>query len=110
MFHAFRTWDKVISASTGRPVAVGDALGMLYGAVEFRSQDPVINKVFMEMALLVAPRVSTLEAVHVWSEENVIADTLSRMGTDEKWDLPILLTKVPRTPMCDAPLRILPVR
>ena len=26
MFYAFRTWDKVISASSGRPVAVGDAL------------------------------------------------------------------------------------
>ena len=50
MFYAFRTWDKVISTSTGRPVAVGDALGMLYGAVKFRSKDPVINKIFMEVA------------------------------------------------------------
>ena len=99
----------MISTSTGRPVAVGDALGMLHGAVKFRFKDPIINKIFMEMALLVAPRGATLEAIHVWSEENEITDTLSRMGTDDKLVLPILLTKVARTPMCDAPLRILTV-
>ena len=45
----------IISTPTGRPVAVADALGMLYGAVKFRSKDPIINRIFMEMALLVAP-------------------------------------------------------
>ena len=84
-------------------------MGMLYGAAKFRSKDPIINNIFMEMALLVAPRGATIEAIHVWSEENEIADTLSRMGTDDKLVLPILLAKVARTPMCDAPLHILTV-
>ena len=109
MLYAFRTWDKIVAASIGRPVAIGDALGMLFGAVTFRSKDPLINKIFVEMALIVAPRGATLEAIHIWSEENITSDVLSRMDS-EGLALPILLTKVPRTPVCEAPMRILGAR
>jgi len=46
------------------------------------------------MALLVAPKGAELSAVHIWSENNVLADTLSRL--DEGAVLTPLLTKVPR--------------
>ena len=68
---------------------------MLSGAAKFRSKDPLINKVFMELALLVAPRGATLEAMHVWSEENRLADFLSRIA-DDSATLPEILAKVPR--------------
>jgi hypothetical protein len=93
---AFRTWNPVVSASSGLPVVVGDALGMLYGAARFRSKDTQVNKIFMELALLAAPRGTTIEAMHVWSAENCLADTLSRIES-EKLSLPALLARVPRT-------------
>ena len=81
----------------GPAVGDGDALGMLSGAAKFRSKDPVINEVFMELALLIAPRGDTLEAMHIWSEENLLADVLSRIA-DDSCTLPAILAKVPRTP------------
>ena len=81
-------------------------MGVLFGAARFRSKDPVLNRIFMEMALLCAPRGTTLETVHVWSEENHLADVLSRLGT-EKLALPHLLAKVPRTQVRDEEFRIL---
>jgi hypothetical protein len=88
------------------PIALGDALGMLYGAAKFRSKDPILNRIFMEMALLFAPRGSTLEAVHIWSEESHIADALSRIGS-EQHALPSCLDKVPRTKVSDGAFKIL---
>jgi hypothetical protein len=38
---------------------------MLYGAARFRSKDAQIKRIFMEMALLAAPRGTTLEAMHI---------------------------------------------
>ena len=73
-------WHKVIFASRGRLVVIGDPLGDLYGAVRFRSKDPWINRMFLRLALLFAPRGDTLEAVHIWSEANALADTLSRLN------------------------------
>jgi len=108
MLLAFRTWDKVIATSFGQPVAMGDALGMLFGAARFRSKDPTINRVFMEMALLMAPRGSTLDAIHIWSEENYLADLLSRRSSNDE-ALPLLLAKVPRSPIRDGAFSILGV-
>ena len=93
-------------AAGGRLVAIGDALGMLHGAVKFRSKDPGINLIFMELALIFAPRGSTVEAVHIWSEENQLADVLSRCIA-EQLPIPGILTKVPCTPVRDGGLTIL---
>ena len=79
---------------------------MLYGAARFRSKDSQINRIFMEMALLAAPRGTTLEAIHIWSAGNRLADTLSRLENEEL-PLPPLLAKVPRTLLGDGGLRIL---
>ena len=88
-------WYKVIFASRGRLVVIGDPLGDLYGAVKFRSKDPWINRMFLRLALLFAPRGDTLEAVHIWSEANALADTLSRLN--EGAALPECLKDCPRT-------------
>ena len=106
MLLAFKSWDRVIASSSGSPIAIGDALGMLYGAARFRSKDAHINRIFMEMALLAALRGTTLEAMHIWSAENHLADTLSRLES-EKLTLPPLIAKVPRTMVSDGGLKIL---
>ena len=92
---AVRAWQQVIFASTGALVAMGDALGMLFGAVRFKSKDPGINLIFMEVALVFAPRGATIEAMHWWSEENEVADALSRL--DDGAELPASLVTTPRT-------------
>jgi hypothetical protein len=51
----------------------------MHSAVRFKSADPFINLLCMELALLFAPHGSELEAVHLWSENNHIADALSRL-------------------------------
>ena len=50
---------------------------------------------FLRLALLFAPRGDTLEAVHIWSEANALADTLSRLN--EGAALPECLKDCPRT-------------
>ena len=57
----------------GKIILVGDALGV--------SQK--INEVAKELALHLAPLGHELVGIHVWSEVNVIADALSRMGEHE---------------------------
>jgi len=69
-----------LSESSGSLVAAGDALGVLHGAAKFKAKDPGIKLIFMEMALIFAPQGSTIEALHIWSEENALADALSRLG------------------------------
>jgi hypothetical protein len=59
-------------------MAIGDALGMLQGATRFRSKDPVINVMFMQMALAIGREGRTIDALHLWSQQNELADDLSR--------------------------------
>ena len=59
---------------------VGDAEGVLGALTRMRSDDPVINLIAMELALWIAPRGLALEGLHVWGEENAIADQLSRLS------------------------------
>ena len=75
---AIATWQPVILASKSPLMAIGDALGMLQGATRFRSKDPVINVMFMQMALAIGREGRTIEALHLWSQQNELADDLSR--------------------------------
>ena len=61
---------------------VGDALGVLWGESVLRSKDAHINKLFMELALVLAPGGFALECVHVHAEDIQLADVLSRMKAD----------------------------
>ena len=78
------------------PVAVGDAFGRLYGAARLRSKDAQSNEIVMELAPLAAPHSLTIEAIHVWSAKNHLADTFGRME-NERLPLPALLARIPRT-------------
>ena len=73
---------------------MGDALGILQAAVKFKAKDVAVNALYMELALIFAPHGVELSAVHVWSENNVLADTVRRL--DEGAVLPPILAKVPR--------------
>ena len=66
----------------------------MHNAVRFKSKDAIINLMCMEMALLFAPVGAELEAVHLWSEHNDLADALSRR--QEGAPLPALCAKVPQ--------------
>jgi hypothetical protein len=89
---AIVTWQPVIFRSKGTLRIIGDALGIMHNAVRFKSKDAVINLMCMEVALVFAPRGAELEAVHLWSEHNDVADALSRRR--EGAPLPVLCAKV----------------
>jgi hypothetical protein len=44
----------------------------------FSAKSPVVNAMAREAALILAPLGRELSAIHIWSEENVMADALSR--------------------------------
>ena len=92
-----RLWSKVIFAASGGLTVVGDALGVLFGASALHSKDSHINKLFMELALILAPTGRCVEAIHVWSEDNELADKLSRLTGESEDEIPTSLLQVSRT-------------
>ena len=66
--------------SRGKIVLVGDALGVWYSLVRMNAKATKIE--IKELALHLAPLAHELVGIHVWSEENVLADSLSRIGGD----------------------------
>ena len=102
---AITTWQPVILASKSPLVAIGDALGMLRGATRFRSKDPVINCMFMQMALAIGREGRTIEALHLWSQQNKLADDLSRAS--EGVPTPTCLKSVPPSVPLQGPWRLL---
>ena len=74
---------------------MGDALGVLFGASALRSKGTHINKIMMELALLLAPSGNALDALHIWSMDNAMADMLSRMESDA--GVPAEMQQVSRT-------------
>ena len=75
----FMLWKKPLFAAKGPITVVGDALGVLFGTTALHSKDVQINRLFMELALILAPTGRSVEAIHVWSEDNALADELSRL-------------------------------
>ena len=92
---AVMLWSKAIFAARGTLTIVGDALGVLFGTSALHSKDVHINRLLMELALVLAPTGRTLEAIHVWSEDNGLADQLSRMKPNDQ--IPAELRDVSRT-------------
>ena len=58
---------------------LGDALGVLQAVLAKRARCPDINMQIAEMNLILAATPHELTAAHVWSEENALADALSRL-------------------------------
>ena len=50
----------------------------LDGAGKFRSKDPTVSELFMGLAFIYGRHGCTVEAVHLWSADNHLADDLSR--------------------------------
>ena len=69
--------------SRGKFVLVGDDFGSMvqFGSDE-GSKATKINEIAKELALHLAPLGHELVGIHVWSEENVLADALSRIGEE----------------------------
>ena len=78
LLRALLTWEKVIFASRGQVTIYGDALGIMFSAIKFKARSPSLNKLAMLMALVFAPHGRSLDGVHLWSEQNTLADFLSR--------------------------------
>ena len=92
---AFRRWKGPLLQARGGASVMGDALGVLLGMGALRSKDPHINKLFGELALVLAPVGSAIECLHVCAEDNALADELSRMTAGSH--APACLNRVPRT-------------
>ena len=78
MISAIFLWEDLLFTPQTDLLVVGDPLGVLDGAGKFRSKDPGINELFMELALVFGRHGSTIELIHIWSGDNYIADELSR--------------------------------
>ena len=100
-------WRGVIAEHCCPVHFVGDALGVLHGLTSFRAADPGVNLIAMELALLFAPTGLDLSATHLWSEQNCLADALSRQHEDQPPPMPALLAGVPASSRRPAPWRIL---
>ena len=71
----------------GRLAIRGGALGVLYDVLRFRAKDAVLNDLAGAMALLVAPLGVNLIPAHMWSEQNIVCDLLSKLSLD--WTSPL---------------------
>eukprot|EP00972_Heterocapsa_arctica_P107256 15800043-Heterocapsa_arctica.AAC.1 len=73
---ALRQWAD--GPQRGPVRILGDALGMLAGMTKFSAKSQVVNAIAREAALILAPLGRELASMHIWSEENGLADALSR--------------------------------
>ena len=78
----------------GRVIVVGDALGVMHGVITLSAKSEVVDKIAMELALHLAPLCLSLAGIHIWGEENELADALSRLFSGAA--LPKILASVPR--------------
>ena len=75
---AIATWQQTLVDIPGAMHAIGDAEGVLKAVLARRAEAPTINKLAMEIQLVLGPSMQDLYATHIWSEDNEIADQLSR--------------------------------
>ena len=78
MLLAIKQWAPLVQR--GCLSVRGDASGVLTGLVRMRASSAVINKICKELALIIAPYGLHLAGIHVYSEQNTLADALSRMA------------------------------
>ena len=76
---AVKTWLPILRACASQLALCGDALGVLADAMKFRAREPVLNKLMAELALTIAPFGFEMSTIHVWSKQNDVCDSLSRL-------------------------------
>ena len=77
---AINTWKHVLAQRSGTLELRGDAEGVLKAVLQRRAKAPVVNLIVAEMQLVLGQTMFDMFAAHVWSEENVVADLLSRQA------------------------------
>ena len=92
MLLAIRQWAPLVRR--GCLCVCGDASGVLTGLVRMRAASSIINQICKELALVIAPHGLHLAGIHIYSEQNVLADALSRMPVGA--GLPHCLAAIPR--------------
>ena len=86
----------VSNDTRGRVILIGDALGVMYGVVTLSAKSEIVNKIAMELALHLAPLCVSMQGIHIWGEENDMADALSRLFSPARVSIPASLANVPR--------------
>ena len=97
-FEAYTILEAVscwVNAQTrGRIVVLGDAEGILGSLSRLSAKSRIINEIAKELALHLGPLGHSLAGIHIWGEENILADALSRLCKGVA--LPKELANVPR--------------
>ena len=73
-------WQRTLRDSHGALAIMGDALGVLHDARQFKAKDKVLNLIMAELALMVAPMGQELRTAHLWTQRNSTCDLLSRLA------------------------------
>ena len=71
-------WHWLCPGEQGFIRVRGDAQGVLAAVVKRAAISPLLNNIVREIALVLAADFTSIEALHVWSEDNEWADALSR--------------------------------
>ena len=77
---AIVTWKHHFVQHSGKLTIVGDAKGVLQAILLPRAKAPSVNRVIMELQMTLGASMHDLRGEHVWSEDNGVADALSRMA------------------------------
>ena len=89
---AITSW--VTPETKGRVIVIGDALGVMHGIIQLSSRAFIVNEIAKELALHLAPLCISLAGIHIWGEENALADALSRLFSGK--ELPIEVSSATR--------------
>ena len=84
---AVTSW--VTPQTVGRVILIGDALGVMHGIIQLSSKAFIVNEIAKEMALHLAPLCISLSGIHIWGEENALADALSRLFSGKELPLEV---------------------
>ena len=86
---------KTTSTTTTIAGSVACACDSPPGMVQWSAKSRIVNEIAKEIALVLAPLCLSLMGIHIWGEENELADALSRLYSGK--DFPPALANVPRS-------------
>ena len=84
---AVTSW--VTPLTKGRIILIGDALGVMHSIIQLSSKVFIVNEIAKELALHLAPLCTSLSGIHIWGEENALADALSRLFSGKELPLEV---------------------
>ena len=102
---AVDAWSEKLAVRTGTLELRGDAQGILAAVLRRRARSPIINIMIAEIQLCLGKSMFDVYGSHVWSEDNELADNLSRLGEGAK--MPKEFDRVPATKVVKHPWRFL---